>query len=316
MSSGVPYVELSNGHKMPMLGLGTAMSAPGQVEPAISAAFRAGYTYIDTAFIYANEEAIGNILEEQFRSGTVKREDIFLSTKLPPTHNRKEDIEPKLREELRNLKVDYVDMYLVHMPAAFHHDGTQDHSVRVEDIWEGMEEVYEKGLTKAIGVSNFNATQIRRILKMARVRPHNVQVETHINLIQTEIHDLCKAENITMTGYAPLGSPGRGSTAMPKGHTDPWPPGPKPLLNPLVLKLAGKYIKPPAAILLRYLHQRGIIVVPKSVCPERILENIQIFDFELLPEEVQELSRTEPQQRFFQQNQLIGHPEDPFANER
>ncbi|KAH7717478.1 Protein C07D8.6 [Aphelenchoides avenae] len=317
MSVGQRFVELSNGVRMPLIGLGTAMSNHPQVEPAIEAAVMAGYRFIDTAFIYENEEAIGNALQELFKKGTIKREDIFVSTKLPPTHMKREDVVPQLRKQLENLKLDYVDMFLVHFPAAFNKDNTeQDPYVKPEETWTGMEEAYNESLTRAIGLSNFNESQILRVLKTAEIPPHNLQVEAHINFVQNELLDLCEANNISFTAYAPLGSPGRGKSAMPKDHPYPWPPAPKPLLNPYVLQLSGKYGKPPASVLLRYLMQRGMIVVPKSVNPERIWENIQTLDFDLTDEELQKLGETKPQQRFYTQDQLVGHPEDPFADER
>ncbi|KAI1701719.1 aldo/keto reductase family domain-containing protein [Ditylenchus destructor] len=329
----VPTVRFSNGVVMPIIGLGTWQSPPGLVEPAIEAAVAAGYRNIDTAEHYENEEAIGNALQSLFKNGTIKREDIFVTTKLIETGFRKEDVEPFLREQLRRLKLDYVDLYLMHFPTALLKPNhtidetvkakgidplrllTADVTVKPEDTWQGMEGVYNKNLTRSIGISNFNSSQIQRLLKIAKVPIHNLQVECHVHFIQRELLELSKQNNISMTCYAPLGSPG-----LPKWlHPDspyPWPPGPKPLLNPEVLKLSGKYGKPPASILLRYLIQRGNIVIPKSVQPERIRENIQVFDFKLTDQEMDKLSQSQPQQRIFTQQWMIGHPEDPLASER
>ncbi|KAI1707653.1 aldo/keto reductase family domain-containing protein [Ditylenchus destructor] len=296
----VPTIRLSNGVEMPVIGLGTALSYPGQVEFAVDAAITAGYRLIDTAHNYDNEEAIGNALQYLISSGVIKREDIFVSTKLTETGYHKEDVESQLREQLGRLKLDYVDMYLMHFPAAF----------------TGMEDVYNKNLTRSIGVSNFNTSQLERVMKVAKVPIHNLQVECHVHFVQRELQELCRKNNISMTCYAPLGAPGRPKRLLPKGSPYPWPPGPKPLLNPEVLKLSGKYGKPPASILLRYLIQRGNVAIPKSVQPERIHENIQVFDFNLTDDEMDKLSQSQPQKRLYTQDWLIGHPEDPFASER
>ncbi|KAI1701718.1 aldo/keto reductase family domain-containing protein [Ditylenchus destructor] len=332
----VPTIRFSNGVDMPVIGLGTWEPRPGLVEPAIEAAVAAGYRNIDTADLYKNEEAIGNALQSLFNKGIIKREDIFVTTKLNQTGFRKEDVEPFLRDQLRRLKLDYVDLYLMHFPAAYKANGKGevievstsnlnysqllqilkiDETVKPEDTWQGMEGVYNKNLTRSIGISNFNSSQIQRLLKIAKVPIHNLQVECHVHFIQRELLELSKQNNISMTCYAPLGAPG----LVKWLHADspyPWPPGPKPLLNPEVLKLSGKYGKPPASILLRYLIQRGNIVIPKSVQPERIRENIQVFDFKLTDEEMDKLSQSQPQQRIYTQQWMIGHPEDPFASER
>ncbi|KAH7725810.1 Protein C07D8.6 [Aphelenchoides avenae] len=281
---------------MPVLGLGTYQSKPPYIESAIKAAITAGYRHIDTAYVYDNEEFVGDALQKLFDNDTIKREDLFL----PPSRYRTEDVEPTLREQLKRLKLDYVDLYLIHFPTAK----------------KGMEGVYEKGLTKAIGISNFNSTQIKRLLKTAKVPMHVLQVEAHVHMEQRELDELCKENNITFTAYAPLGNPGLPSHLYPKNYTYPWPPGPKPLLNREVLKLAGKYGKPPASILLRYLIQRGFVTIPKSISPERIYENIQIFDFELSEEEMQTLRAIRPQHRVYTQDWFAGHPEDPFVSER
>ncbi|KAH7720247.1 Protein C07D8.6 [Aphelenchoides avenae] len=238
----------------------------------------------------------------------------------------------KLSEQLIRLKLDYVDLYLMHFPAAMKPDGTMDTTVKPEDTWKEMEKLYKEGKARAIGVSNFNASQIHRILKIAKTPPHVLQVETHVHFVQKDLQKLCDENNITMEAYAPLGAPGRPPYLLPKGHPYPWPPGPKPLLNPQVLKLAGKYGKPPASILLRYLIQRGLVAIPKSVSPERIYENIQVFDFKLTDKEMEKLSNQTPQKRVYPQEwqvpcipclflseflyRIKGHPEDPFAGER
>ncbi|KAH7723941.1 Protein C07D8.6 [Aphelenchoides avenae] len=310
-------ITLSNGVKMPIVGLGTWQSNPGEVEKAVTVALDAGYRQIDTAAVYANEEEIGKALSEYLASGKLKREDVFITTKAWCSHLRKGDLEEQLREQLKKLRTDYVDLYLAHMPVAFKKDmSEQDPSVKVEDIWQALEDVYNKGLVKAIGVSNWNVSQMERALKIAKVPIHNNQVELHLHFAQFELHDFCRRHNISVTAYAPLGSPGRSNFKLPSGQKLTWPEGPEPLKNPLVVKLAEKYKKTPAQILLRHLIQRDICVIPKSINPERIHENFQVFDFELSKNEVDELNKAPQHGRLFLQDHIIGHPEDPFADER
>uniref|UniRef100_A0A7I5E6E7 Aldo_ket_red domain-containing protein n=1 Tax=Haemonchus contortus TaxID=6289 RepID=A0A7I5E6E7_HAECO len=189
----------------------------------------------------------------------------------------------------------------------------QDHSVTVEDIWHGLEDVYKKGVVRAIGVSNWNGEQIERTLKTATVPIHNCQVELHLYWPQHELHELCKKHNISVTSYASLGSPGR--TNFKAGNAE-WEPAPNAMEDPQVKRLAFKYTKTPAQILLRYLIDRNIAVIPKSITPSRIVENFKLFDFTLTNEEIKLLESSKHRQRLFLNDFMEGHPEDPFAAER
>ncbi|KAH7697173.1 oxidoreductase [Aphelenchoides avenae] len=306
-------VELSNGKKMPLLGLGTWQSTPGEVGRAVKVALKEGYRHIDTAFMYQNEAEIGNALQEVFAEGKLKREDVFITTKVFRTHMREGDLEKQLREQLESLKTDYVDLYLLHIPVAFKDLTTPDPTATVEDAWRAIEKVYYKGLTKAIGVSNFNVSQLERIQRIAKVPIHNIQVELHLHFAQFELHEFCKKHNTTLTAYAPIGSPGR-AAGQTKGLARESEL--EPLKDPLVLKLAAKYGKTPAQILLRHLVERGIAVIPKSTNAQRIKENGQIFDFKLTQDEVQQLNKVPQGPRLFPMTPFTGHPEDPFADER
>ncbi|KAK6760465.1 hypothetical protein RB195_021797 [Necator americanus] len=303
MTVGGPTITLSNGVEMPQVGLGTWQSTPAEVKAAVIAAVEAGYRLIDTATVYANEGAIGEAILELIEAGKIKREELFITTKLWATHLHPNDTESALRESLRLLKLDYVDLYLAHMPACFNHDMTeQNHSVTVEDVWKGLEGVYKKGLTKAIGISNFSGEQIERIMKTATVPIHNLQVELHLYFPQHDLHDICKKHNISLTSYATLGSPGRVNFSLPSGAKLEWAPAANDLDNPNVKKLAEKYNKTPAQILLRYVMDRNIAVIPKSVNASRIAENFNVFDFALDQQEIKELEATPHRQRLFLQD--------------
>ncbi|KAK5985657.1 Alcohol dehydrogenase NADP+ A [Trichostrongylus colubriformis] len=277
---------------------------PAEAKTAVKAAVETGYRLIDTATVYANESAIGARIYN-------------LTSFLFATHLHPNDTEGMLRISLRLLQMDYVDLYLAHVPTCFNHRITApNHSVTVQDVWRGLEGVYKKGLTKAIGVSNFNGEQIERIMKTASVPIHNCQVELHLYWPQHELQEICKKHNISLTSYASLGSPGRVNFLLPTGSKMHWDPAPNALEDENVKTLAEKYSKTPAQILLRYVMSRNIAVIPKSVNASRIKENFQATDFELTPEDVKLLDSTKHRQRLFWLDFMKGHPEDSFAAER
>jgi diketogulonate reductase-like aldo/keto reductase len=310
-------LKLSNGVEMPIFGLGTWQSGREEVINAVRTAVLDGYRLIDTATCYQNEDAIGEALQQLFKEGIIKREEIFITTKCWTTHLSPEDQEEGLRESLERLKLDYVDLWLAHMPGAFNKDmSEQRKNVTVEDVWKGFESLYEKKLTRAIGVSNFSIEQIERIMKIAKVPIHNYQVELHLYFQQKPMVDVCKKHNISVTAYSPIGSPGRVHFVLPNGYKPEWPPAPSPLEDSVVVKLAEKYSRTPAQILLRHLMQHGIAVIPKSTNDKRIKENHGVFDFEISDEDIKKLDSAPQNERMFWQDFLVGHPEDPFKSER
>jgi diketogulonate reductase-like aldo/keto reductase len=310
-------LKLSNGVEMPIFGLGTWQSGREEVINAVRTAVLDGYRLIDTATCYQNEDAIGEALQQLFKEGVIKREEIFITTKCWTTHLSPEDQEEGLRESLERLKLDYVDLWLAHMPGAFNKDmSEQRKNVTVEDVWKGFESIYEKKLTRAIGVSNFSIEQIERIMKIAKVPIHNHQVELHLYFQQKPMVDVCKKHNISVTAYSPIGSPGRVHFVLPNGYKPEWPPAPSPLEDSVVVKLAEKYSRTPAQILLRHLMQHGIAVIPKSTNDKRIKENHGVFDFEISDEDIKKLDSAPQNERMFWQDFLVGHPEDPFKSER
>lgn len=215
--------------------------APDQeVEDALEQALEAGYRHIDAAPAYRNEPAIGRVLKRWLDSGRVKREDLFIVTKLPPSGNRASDVEERLSSSLNSLQLEYVDVYLIHMPFALystpsgdfrrHENGdvvsdlesshVETWKVRTHEVLiifttiiiivlkQKMEEMVTKGLTKSIGVSNFNKSQVERLVQSGTIKPANLQIEMHIYLQQIELVKFCKENNIIVTAYAPLGSKG------------------------------------------------------------------------------------------------------------
>ena len=272
------------------------------------AILEAGYRHIDCAYAYLNEEEVGRALDEVITSGAVKREDLFITSKLWNTFHTPALVRPVLQEQLAKLKLDYLDLYLVHWPVGFKEGGdvfpgaTSD--VDYVDTWKAMEEVQLAGLTRTIGVSNFNSQQIDRILAVAKVKPVCNQVESHPYLVQDKLIRFCQEKGITVVAYSPLGSPDR-----------PWakPDEPSLLEDPKIVQIANKYGKEAAQILIKFQAQRGIVVIPKSVTPARIKSNIQIFDFELTDEELQTIASFDRNYRFVPFDQYKDHPHFPFA---
>ncbi|XP_076030370.1 uncharacterized protein LOC143018667 [Oratosquilla oratoria] len=318
MTAKIPCVEFFNGQKMPIIGLGTFQAKDDDLRVALNAALECGYRHIDAAFEYVNEEGIGEVLSEWFKSGRLKREDLFITTKLPFISNREEDVSRILQKSLDWLRVSYVDLYLIHFPCGIKVKNELDmysslkrgewsyDPTDIEALWRGMEAQVDSGKAKAIGLSSFNSKQIERIMKASRIKPANLQVEIHGYHIQKELCNFCEQNNITVCGFSPLGAPYLEIAE-----------GPILLENPVVLKIAAQHKKTSAQVLLRHLIQRNVIVIPKSSNPERIKENFEVFNFELTAEEMAELNNLDRGKKgktftFAEMEGMENQPEYPF----
>lgn len=283
-------IKLNNGLEMPVLGLGTYLSREYDGYKYTKFALENGYRHIDTAFFYENEDAVGRAINEVIASGLLKREDIFVCSKLWNVHHDPNLVEIACRKSLNNLKLDYIDLFLIHTPMGFefrqpeelmpkNSDGTLAFSdVDYLETYRGMEKLVDIGLVKSIGVSNFNSEQVQRILDNCRIKPVTNQVECNTSINQKKLIQFCKERDVVVTAYSPLTRP---------HYYEKDPTLPKPaLLDDRVIAMGKKYNKSSAQIVLRYLVQLGAVPIPKSSNEGRIKENINIFDFNLTAEEM------------------------------
>merc|ERR1719283_115950 len=283
-------LTFNNGHKIPVFGLGTWKSKPGQVTAAVEDAIRMGYRHIDCAMVYENEKEVGEALATVFKEGVVKRKELFITSKLWCTFHSRGKVVPTLQQTLKDLQLDYLDMYLIHWPMGYKEnmgtlypkDGDKwlYSDVDYVETWLGMEEAVKQGLVKSIGVSNFNKDQIERVIAASSTVPATNQIEIHPELPQLEMINYCRSKGIAVTAYSPLGSPDR-----------PWAKAGEPLLmdHPTVVAIAKKHGKTPAQILIAFAIQRGLICIPKSVTKSRIEANMKVFDFTLSKDDISTL---------------------------
>ena len=258
------YFTLSNGNKMPMAGIGVFMMSPAEAEAAVESAIKSGVRLIDTANGYMNESGTGRGIK---KSG-VAREEIFLVTKLWPTVYEKETA---IDETLARLGTDYIDLLFLHQPTANWREG-----------YRKIEKAYKEGKVKAIGLSNFPEDLLKEAIETMDIKPHVVQVEAHPYFPQTELKAFLAETGMGLMAWYPL------------GHGD------KDLINePVFAKLAGKYGKTNAQIILRWHVQSGNVVFPGSRNPEHIRDNFDIFDFALTGEEMAEIAKVDKGVRYY-----------------
>ncbi|KAG5667792.1 hypothetical protein PVAND_015762 [Polypedilum vanderplanki] len=315
----VPSVKLSNGHSIPIIGIGTWKSPTGQVEQAVKDAIDAGYRHIDCAFAYLNETEVGNAIAAKIADGTIKREDIFITSKLWNIFHDPKLVRSAVEKSLKFLKLDYLDLYLIHWPMGYAYLNNGEtlfpknekeewifSEVDYVDTWKAMEELVEAGLVKSIGLSNFNSKQIERVLAVAKIKPVMNQVECHPYLTQKKLIEFCRSKGIAVTAYSPLGSNDR-----------PWakPDDPQLMDDPRIVALAEKYQKTPAQILIRYQIQRRVVVIPKSVTKSRIISNFDVFGFELSSEDIASIDSIDCNGRLCHLNWVSHHPHYPFGTD-
>lgn len=268
---------LHNGIKMPWFGLGVYLVKDGEeVIQSVKTAIQHGYRMIDTATIYANEEGVG----QGIREAGVPREKLFITTKVWNSDQGYESTLKAFDTSLEKLGLDYLDLYLIHWPGPDKN--------RYKETWKALEKLYKDGRVRAIGVCNFHIHHLEELLKDCKIKPMVNQVEYHPHLTQKELHDYCKKEGIQLEAWSPLK---RGD-----------------LLNdPTITSIAEKYGKTAAQVILRWDLQNGVVTIPKSTKKERIVENANVFDFELTKEDMDKISS-------LNKNDRRGPNPDSFTN--
>lgn len=261
------YVTLSNGVKMPQLGYGVYQVSKDECERCVLDALKVGYRHIDTAQSYFNEKEVGNAIE---KSG-IPRNEIFLTTKVWVEHYGYEQTKASVYESMQKLKVNYIDLMLLHQPFA-----------DVYGAWRALEDLYADGKIRAIGISNFYPDRVVDICSFARIKPMVNQVETHPFNQQIEAQKWMEKYGVQIEAWAPFGE-GRGDM----------------FTNETIAKIAAKYNKTVAQVILRWELQRGIVVIPKSVHIERMEQNFNVFDFELSADDMAVMATLDKKQSSF-----------------
>ncbi|CAL4940999.1 unnamed protein product [Urochloa decumbens] len=281
----VPVVPLSYGKPMPRVGLGTA-SFPHcddgdqpHVREAVLHAIDAGYRHFDTAAVYGTERAIGDAAAEAVRAGTLaSRDELYITSKLWIADAHPGRVLPALRKTLRNLQMEYVDLYLVHFPVSMKPQEGEAGAILVKEdlvamdmkgVWEEMEECHRQGLAKAIGVSNFACKKLEYLLSFAQIIPAVNQVEVHPYCRQNKLRAFCREKGIQLCAYSPLG--GKGA---------PWANN-SVMESPIIKQIAQDIGKTVAQVCIRWVYEQGDCVIPKSFNDKRMRENLDIFDWEL-----------------------------------
>lgn len=254
----VPSIKLADGHAIPQVGLGLWQSKdPAQFEAAFEAGLAAGYRLFDCAQEYHNEQLLGNA----WRSSGKKRDELFLTTKISVRNFRYRKVLSSFEESLTKLQTDYVDLLLLHFPV----------TILRKKAWQALEEIHKAGGARSIGVSNYTIRHLEELRGYAKTMPVVNQVELHVFLQQPELVKYCRDNNIVVEAYSPL------------AHGTP-------MDNQIIIDIAKKHGKTYAQIMLRWLLQQDFVILPKSVTPSRIQENIALFDFELDEEDLAKLA--------------------------
>jgi len=289
-----------NGDAMPMLGLGTWKSEPGEVGGAVRTALEIGYRHIDCASIYGNEAEIGQALFAAIDGGEVARDELWVTSKLWNNSHAPEDVRPALEQTLADLRLESLDLYLMHWPIALRKGAMIPESVddflSLEErplaaTWEAMEALVDAGLCRHIGVSNFSVRRLEELRAGARIQPVMNQVEMHPYLQQPALVEYCRAHGIHVTAYSPLGSgdrPGRLREGDELVLLD----------DPVVAGIAGRVGCTPAQVLIRWALERGTAVIPKSVNPKRLADNFAAADVVFVEEDVRFLAELDSEHRF------------------
>lgn len=303
-------IRLADGTEVPSVGLGFWKVENEKAADLTVEAIRRGYRHLDNACDYGNEAEVGEGIERAIQDGLCEREDLWVTSKLWNTYHSADHVRLAVERSLSDLRVDYLDLYLVHFPIplqfvpfetryppGWFFDPEADEprmelaNVPVSETWRAMEQLVDEGLVKHIGVSNFSVVLMRDLMTYARIRPSMLQVELHPYLTQEKLVRFCQQQEIAVTGFSPLGAMSYFSIGMAEE-------GESVLDQPVVKAAAARHGKTPAQVVLRWGVQRGTAIIPKTSKPDRLSENIDLFDFELSSGEMNSIAALNQNRRF------------------
>lgn len=293
-------IFFENGDELPMVGLGTWKSAPGEVYDAVKYALDTGYRHLDCAPIYGNEAEVGQALSDSVEAGIVERDDVWVTSKLWNDAHRPKHVRAALESTLDDLQLDTLDLYLMHWPVALERGTDMAESpddflsldeVPLSETWAAMEELLDEGLVRHIGVSNFNVPKLRRLMDAATHAPEMNQVELHPYLQQRELLAFAEDHDLPLTAYSPLGSKDR-----PKGMKAE----DEPLLleDPTINEIADRHDATPGQVLISWALHRDTVVIPKSVTPAHIDENLEAADLSLTEDDMEAIAELDRGRRY------------------
>lgn len=293
-------LSFDNGDEMPVIGLGTWKSAPGEVYDAVRYALQTGYRHIDCAPIYGNEAEVGAALADSIDNGVVDRDDVWITSKLWNDAHQPKHVRPALESTLNDLQVETLDLYLIHWPVALTRGTGMPESpddflsldeVPLSETWAAMEELLDDGLVRHIGVSNFNVPKLRRLMDAAAHAPEMNQIEMHPYLQQREMLAFAQEHGVPLTAYSPLGSKDRPEGMKAEDE-------PILLEDPTITEIADRHDATPGQVLIRWALERNTVTIPKSVTPRHIDENLAAADLSLTDEDMEAIAALDRGRRY------------------